>query len=277
MGVSTPERPLPEEGLIVSYVLDGLGGGTRIGWDGIRQWTPDGGFLWVHLDYSSPESRQWILEQSGLDEVLGEALLVDEARPRSLPTREGLLVALRGVNLNPGANPEDMVSIRMWLERHRVISVRKRRLLSVDDLRAAIERGEGPCTPADFLADLSERLVTRMADVVNTLDETVDDLDQELLTGETQELRGRLAAVRREAIMLRRYLAPQRDAMGRLHSERVIWLDDMNRMRLREQADRLTRYVEDLDARMYVLSIFAFRPWDPADVYAQQAGQKTKW
>lgn len=268
-----------EIALIDAYLLDGKGGGQRLGWDEIRQWNPDKGFLWVHLQLTALESRRWIQEESGLDEVTGEALLVDEARPRSLTMHEGLLVILRGVNLNPGANPEDMVSIRMWVEEQRVISARKTPLLSVDDLRIAIERGEGPRSPGDFVADMSERLVTRMSGVVNVLDETVDDLSEEVLTNEGHDLRARLAAVRREAIMLRRYLAPQRDAMARLCSEKVDWLDDMSRMRLREQADRTTRYIEDLDAgreraaviqdelasrlseqmnsRMYVLSIVA--------------------
>jgi zinc transporter len=47
---------------------------------------------------------------------------------------------------------------------------------------------------------------------------------------------------------LRRYLAPQREAMARLYNERVPWLNDMDRMRLREVADSTTRYIEDLDA-----------------------------
>ncbi len=37
---------------------------------------------------------------------------------------DGWLVILRGVNLNPGADSEDMVSIRMWIEAHRLIALR---------------------------------------------------------------------------------------------------------------------------------------------------------
>ncbi|MBA3036344.1 MAG: zinc transporter ZntB, partial [Desulfobacterium sp.] len=39
-----------------------------------------------------------------------------------------------------------------------------------------------------------------------------------------------------------------RDVMAHLHNEKVDWLNDTERMRLREIADRTTRYVEDLDA-----------------------------
>jgi len=42
------------------------------------------------------------------DKIIGEALLAEETRPRIVPSAEGLLLILRGVNCNPGAEPEDM-------------------------------------------------------------------------------------------------------------------------------------------------------------------------
>jgi zinc transporter len=61
-------------------------------------------------------------------------------------------------------------------------------------------------------------------------------------------VRSRLAALRRRVIALRRYIAPQRDAMSRLSTERIPWLSESDRARLREVAERVTRYVEDLGA-----------------------------
>jgi zinc transporter len=46
---------------------------------------------------------------------------------------------------------------------------------------------------------------------------------------------------------LRRYIAPQRDALNSLIAAPTPILGDADRMRLRESADRVTRYVEDLD------------------------------
>jgi zinc transporter len=175
-------------------------------------------------------------------------LLAEEIRPRSLQIGEGLLVVLRDVNLNPGADPEDMVSIRLWIEPERVISVRIRRLLSVDDLRKAINQNRGPKNAGEFLVELSDRLVFRMANVIDAIDDAVDDLQEKILTVESHQLRATIAGLRREIITIRRYLAPQRDAIARLVSERVPWMTDTDRMRLREIADRMTRYVEDLDS-----------------------------
>ncbi|HQU15160.1 MAG: zinc transporter ZntB [Chromatiales bacterium 21-64-14] len=237
-----------EDGLVAAYRLAANGTGQPVGWREIESWTPGNGLLWIHLDYTDTTARDWILERSGLDPVTAEALLAEETRPRSVVSGHGLLVILRGVNLNPGADPEDMVSIRLWIDGERIISVRRRRLAAVQDLRDAIAAGSGPRTAGDFLVTLADRLVTRMADAIGRIDETADDLEQEVLTASSHELRVKLAELRREVIALRRYLTPQRDALTRLQTEPVQWLDDSDRMRIREVADRTTRYVEDLDA-----------------------------
>jgi zinc transporter len=62
------------------------------------------------------------------------------------------------------------------------------------------------------------------------------------------ELRLGLAGLRREAIALRRYLAPQREVVTRLTMSQAPWLGARDRAVLREVADRTTRFVEDLDA-----------------------------
>ena len=83
-----------KDGLIVAYILDGKGGGQRIGWDEIRQWALTGGLLWVHLNFIAPEAQEWIKEDSKLDDVVGDALLAEESRPRVTTFDDGLLIAL---------------------------------------------------------------------------------------------------------------------------------------------------------------------------------------
>lgn len=236
------------DGLIAGYILDGAGGATEVGWEEIRAWNGEQGVLWVHLDYTQEASQRWVREDSGLGSVLADALLAEETRPRSVVWDSGLLTVLRGVNLNPGANPEDMVSIRVWVEPRRVISLRRRRLLSVDDVRGTLASGHGPRSAVELLADIAGRLGSRIADVIEFVDDMVDGLEEEALGVGSHRLRSRLAAVRREIIALRRYLAPQREALARIAADSVGWIDQAQRLRFREEADRVTRYVEDLDS-----------------------------
>jgi zinc transporter len=236
------------DGLICAYLLDGHGSGRLLDWHEVQCWAPDTGVLWVHLDRSDENMRRWLRTESGLEPLMCDALLVEEVRPRATSLDTTLLVILRGVNLNPGADPEDMVSVRLWLDANRIISVRMRRLMAVEDIRSSLAHGTGPRTPGDFLAHIAERLIERMGPVVADIDDQVDAAEDQVLEAQSGELRVTLGGLRRQAIMLRRYLAPQRDVLARLQVEQLKLLDNTHRMRLRETADRVTRYVEDLDA-----------------------------
>jgi zinc transporter len=277
--VAGPDAAPDPDGLVAAFLLDGAGGGRAVDFEGVRRWRPGDGLLWVHMDLTVPATARWMEKEGGLDPLVAEALLQVETRPRGVALRDGLLIVLRGVNLNPGADPEDMVSMRMWLTPERIVTTRRRRLLSVDDTRQAIAEGRGPVTPGDFLVTMADRMMERAAHVVGDVDEAVDRLEEEVLATESHRLRSALAGVRREAIGLRRYLAPQREALTRLCAEPHPLLTDMDRLRLREVADAVTRNVEDLDAareraavvheelasrlaeqmnqRMYVLSVVA--------------------
>ncbi len=236
-------------GLVAAYLLDGKGGGRLLDWNSLREWRPDDGFLWVHLDRRAKESRRWLREKSGIDPEICETLLSEEGmRPRSRTIADNALVILRGVNLNPGADPDDMVAIRLWIEPHRAISFRHRRLMAIQDIRDSIEAGQGPCDAGDFLADVAGKLAYRMSPVIMNLDDEVGQLEHDVIGGKKEALKTKLAELRHEAIQLRRYIAPQRDAMVDLSTERVGWLDDHHRGRLYETANRISRFVEDLDA-----------------------------
>lgn len=234
-------------GLIAAILLDGNGGGGELDWQGIEAWTPEQGLLWLHLDREGLDTQSWLQERSGIDPVVAEALLTAESRPRLLRLGDALLVILRGVNLNPGADPEDMVGVSCWVGEGRIVTIRRRRLMAANDIREALRRGEGPKRAGEFLVDLLSGLIERMGTVIADIDDRVDELEESMVTGQSAELRSRLAGLRRMTISLRRYLAPQREVMSRLQLESVEWLTARDRGFVREIADRTMRYVEELD------------------------------
>jgi len=236
-----------DAGLLFAYILDGKGGGTSQDWKQIKKWQPEQGVLWTHLEYSNPEIQEWILKHSGLDEVIAEALIAEETRPRSMMGAYGLLLTLRGINPQPGSEPDDMVAVRLWSDGNRIITTRRRRLKSASEMSRTIEQGIGPCTAGEFVESLTDLMVEGMVDVIDNLSDRVDDLEEQVLTMESYELRPKIAELRQDALGLRRYLAPQREAVARLFNEKLDWLNEMDRMRLRESADRTMRFVEDLD------------------------------
>jgi zinc transporter len=237
-----------ENALVYAYLLDGKGGGRTIDMPEVESWNSDQGLLWIHLDSKTPEAQAWLENKSGLSSLTCESLLEQETRPRNIQSDDGLLLILRGVNCNPGADPEDMVAIRMLLTENRIISMRYRRIMAVQDIQKTIDKGKGPSTSGEFLVMITELIADRMGDVVVELDDTVSELENSVLTAESHELRSQLADLRRTSISLRRYIAPQRDILARLLHDRIAWLTDTDRAHLREVAERTARYVEDIDS-----------------------------
>lgn len=270
---------MEKSGLIYAFLFNGQGGARPLDWDNISRWVPEDGVLWLHLDYSAEDARDWIINKSALDAVSSSALITEETRPRTTDIGDALLIALRGINLNPGADAEDMVAIRIWADNKRIITTRKRKLLSVIDISEALKNGKGPTTSGEFIVDLTNNLISRMEETIEKLEDRMAELEEKILSTESHALRSDLSEIRRESIMLRRFLAPQREAMNHLYSEKVSWIDKNVRLGLREVTDQLIRYIEDLDAirdratvtqeelanrlseqinnRMYVLSLFA--------------------
>lgn len=245
----TPDSAAAEKipALIDAYWLDGAGGATALDWESLDRPHEGDGFLWVHLQRNAPDTREFLTERSGLPELAVAALLAADSRPRTTAFDEGLVIDIRGVNMNPGEDVEDMVALRMWSDGKRVISVRRRRLMVVDDVREAIRRGRAPKTPADLVISLADGLTARMGTVIIDLEERVDDLEDKVVEAQSHDLRIALSAIRRKAIGLRRFIGPNREAIQRLVNDPADWMDPRDRLRLREVADKITRYVEELD------------------------------
>ena len=236
------------DGLIFAYIIDGDGGGSAVDWQGISDWRPEKGLLWIHLDYSDESVKQWLQTESKLSALSCEILIEQDTRPRFIATKEGFLLILRGVNCNPGSDPDDMVALRMSFEENRIITIRHRRVMAINDIHEATVAGSGPKSAVAFLTMVIDLMVNRMGDIVADIDDQVDELEDTVLTAESYELRSQLARIRRQIIGLRRYIAPQRDVLARLQNEPLEWLSDKVKLHLRETSERTARFVEDLDS-----------------------------
>jgi zinc transporter len=242
--MNSPQAP---GGLVHALLLDGAGGARALAWQEVLDWAPAQGCLWLLFNFEDAETVDWLTQESGLNEIAFSALTSEETRPRCLVRDEQLLLSLRGVNLTPGAAPEDMVSLRVWSDGRKLIGTRRRRLLYTQDLIAELEAGHGPMDAAELLIDWIERIVSRMSETVESYEDQVLALEDAILSGETEGMRSKLAQLRKRTISIRRYLSPQREAMNRLVAESIPWLNEHHRLHLREINDRLIRYIEEID------------------------------
>ena len=208
----------------------------------------DDAFCWVDLSLEQNGAFEWLAEDIGIDPLTCEALFHKGTRPRVSRMNDGLMVILRGVNCNPGHDPEDMVAVRMLFCDDMIITLRKKLVMAVRDIQQMIQKGDGPESKGDFLVFVTELIADRMGDVVQDLDETVDQIEEDLIEPGELDLASTIADAKRMAIHLRRYIAPQRDTLYRLAQERVPWMSEIDRAQLKEVAERTARFVDDIDS-----------------------------
>jgi zinc transporter len=230
-----------------ALLLDGSGGARELSDEEVRNWSPDDGLLWVDCDQNNAAVKEWLTRQPDISHNARNILLAGETRPRAIVEEDGLLVILRGINMNPGAVPDDMVAVRMWLQRHRIITAHRRKLLSIQDVNDALRVGSGPKSVGEFLVTLAVCLGRRINAAVENIEDLVDEQESEVAKGDIGDLRVALGVVRRQAAAIRRHLAPQRDTLDRIVRAHAGLLSEREIFDLREEGDQLTRYVEDLD------------------------------
>ena len=248
-----PARPLaapaPAIGLIEGFVCDGKGHARALTPDELTadplMAAPPGGYLWMH--FAMEESHGWVAKNLHLPKNTLRALFADETRPRFTQYEDRLLMNLRGVNLNEGSSLEDMVSLRIHLTRDRLVTVRRQKSVAVEQVREDLRRGRAPKHPGVLLLRMISGLTDRIEPVVDELSDRVDAFEELSLSRDSEDLRGQLSAMRHDAIVFRRYVAPQRDAVARFSTHESDLLPATARNAAREESDRITRVVEELD------------------------------
>ncbi len=204
---------------------------------------------WVHLDAADPKTADWLVaELDYLDPFVVEALTAEETRPRMVSVGNGAILILRGVNLNSGADAEDMISIRLFIDEARIISLQRRDLRAVGDIQKKLMAGTGPKSSGEFLTQIVTRLTDRVESKLTDLDDLIDDTEEKLIENPHKGLRADITNLRKKAILFRRYLAPQREAISQLIMTELPWLSDGQRRYLRESLNNIIRYIEELDS-----------------------------
>jgi zinc transporter len=207
----------------------------------------NGGLIWLQLDGREDAARNWIRDQEDIPHIARGAMLAQETRPRATLIGGGTLINLRGLGTTPDDDPDALVSTRFWADRGRVISVSFRTPKALAIVIDRFHAGE-IVDPGDLLSRFAEATSDLLDPDVAELGDTIDDCEVAVDSASVLATRRRVTEVRSQAISYRRFVAPQRQALERLAAADLDWLDEDDRMHLREAADRAARMTEELEA-----------------------------
>lgn len=246
-----PTDELTQEGpLLFGRVLDGRGGARPISWEEAQRWVPGvpGETLWLHLCRTVDGVRQWLQETICIPEPTAELLTSDETRPRAFREGHVLVATLRGINFNPGAEPEDMVSMQLWCDGDRLITLRRFPLQTPRDTMAELDAGRGPKDAGALVTDLIEHLVTKMNSAIVDMNDEIDRLESlEPAEADPDGMLVQISTIRRNCLALQRHMAPQHVALEEISRDAPDWFENHDRREIGETIALLRRFLDDID------------------------------
>ncbi|MEO0613185.1 MAG: zinc transporter ZntB [Pseudomonadota bacterium] len=248
--IDTISKIPKDDALLFGCVLDGHGGARVIDWAEALTWKQESPneTLWLHCDRTIEGMDGWLATRFAMNDETSEVLVSNETRPRSFREGGSIVAILRGVNLNDDNDPDDMIAMQIWATDHYVISLRRRQMRTPRDVLALLKQGRGPRGPGDLVTELTERLIYNLSKRIMVMNERIDALEaMDGTDGDVTAQLAEIAAIRRSCLAIKRYMAPQYDALVQIAEEDLDWLNPDHHRRLRETTERLKRYLDDID------------------------------
>ena len=143
------------------------------------------------------------------------------------------MLCLRGINFNDENNPEDMISIRVWMNHTTVISTSNQISQSVRRVRA--------------ITCIVEILVELTDDFVDKMDLKIDDVEDALEDLSLTEFTPQMNQMRRQIANIKRYLLPQKEAIDKLYRTKTKFFTESFYDQIYIYVDKFMQLIERLD------------------------------
>lgn len=235
--------------LIFGRVLDGKGGARAISWEEAQGWTPahPEEVLWLHMHRGCPELRGWLAESFDLDEPTTALLTSDQTRPRAFRVNGALVATLRDLNYNVGDKPEDMVSMQLVSDGHRIVTLRRRPQQSPNEVRDLLERRLGPRDAGAMITQIVELMMDHLSLAIVEINASIDRLEDDTDDIGLRERARQIAKIQRDCLALQRHLSPQHEALEQIGRDAPDWFEHHDRREIVESIARLRRHLDDIN------------------------------
>lgn len=227
---------------ITSYYLNGHGGVDSSG-----NANDSNAVSWHHLKYSDKTARSWIKNRKELSEQARLSLLNSETRPRAQVSEDELLLCLRGINFNEDEQPEDMISIRLWMNSNTVITSSNKGSQSIRNIKTDLDKNQGPKNAEQLLLALIENLASLTDQFVDKIDQKIDTAEDHIQESNLTEFNPQMNQLRRQIANIRRYLMPQKEAIDKLYRQKSNLFTDSFYEQIYVYADKFIQLIENLD------------------------------
>ncbi|QBE64500.1 transporter [Pseudoduganella lutea] len=240
-----------QNGLVCGYLFGRGPAAVPIGAAEAAAWVREnagqpGEFLWLHFNLANTASEKWLREHARLSDEFYDCLHEGSRSTRIEQADDTLVAVVNDVLRDFSFEPSDISSLYLSVDRQLVISARRSPLQAVERLRQAVRRGEPIASSVVLLTHLLRDQADVLTRIVRVATGKVDNIEDNLLSGQLKFKRADLGALRRVLVRLQRLLAPEPAAMFRLLQRPPGWVTVQDRQELREASEEFAVTLNDI-------------------------------
>jgi magnesium transporter len=210
-------------------------------------------WVWLDLSGESPQTVEATCRTFGIPERLIADTLAEGSLPMLEEQRELVCVVLNGFRTTSTGRiaPSE---VDLFIGPDFVMSIHEQEIPSIGIVMDRFARGVGPtaASPAGLVAHLAMAGSRRFPALIDHLETQLDSLE-ELALGADPRAINEVYALRRDVILLRRVVVPQRQIYDELAEGGHSLLDEPSRREFERVADYQTQILESLEAARSLL------------------------
>lgn len=230
-------------GLICAFGLAPLEALEREALDDVDPHRP----LWLHFNLADGRARDWLGDHGNLPPAAREALLEDNSHVHVQFTAQGFVAVLRDLDHSRDAAEARFSTFAVYVDAHRMISVRRHPLQTFDRLRRELGTGLELPSPVALFEHLVECLADTFEGTVLSLSGTVGEAEDSILAGYSRDQGSELRRVRSVLARLRREARANRIALNRIPTHLPVACGNERQASLAAAVDRFAGVAQDLE------------------------------
>ncbi|MFC4585438.1 magnesium transporter CorA family protein [Sphaerisporangium corydalis] len=177
--------------------------------------------VWFDLLAPSPEKLAVISEELGLHPLAIEDVLHPHQRPKLDVYESHLFLTVYAVRMGKGAGPLDLTEVSVFVTKNALVTVRTDDTCDIDAVVARWDASPGLAKHgvSFLLHSLLDYVVDGHFDVAQTLDDQVEELEDQLFTehpGDGRTMQRQMFDLRRTTVRFRRVVVPMREVVNTL-------------------------------------------------------------
>ncbi len=204
--------------------------------------------VWLHFNARTGAARDWIQRCERIPEASRRLLLDTDDHKCLERSGDGLIAVISDIRYDFGLDfdPEQMATLRFYLDQNYLISTRQQPSNATDQLRTEIKQGRYFDSTAKLMIDLFESQVEKLNQTILRIRDTLDDIEDQVLAGKMRRQHAPLGVIRRLTVRIHHHFAPEHRMLQRLGRRPPNWFSESDNAALQDVAEVFRELVDDL-------------------------------